>query len=429
MKFKTCLIPVNGYDMAGLGVWLEQMAARGFQYVDTFGPFAKFRYAACENVRLHLEPAQKGTPREEKDISELYSDVGWTYWGSFKSVFYIFATEEAGADSHTEPEVLEYALGQLCRQLWLRCVVGAAVFAGLLWWVWKEFSGFFGSFEFRYAPLYALMTTGKPYWMLPFLPALLLLVISMFHGVSKLYRVIFLLHSGGEETDPPLIRGGGWLAAAWLCLLLVPVFWGVQLRYVDSVPLEELNAGAGYVRLEELETEKGFSVSGALARDRAVRSKQLFIPVQYNSQEWGGYHVTTHSERLENGLTVVTHSPRQYYLTTRLLRCRTEGIAKLAFESQDYWSYFQNGTTVSYPGFDELIVHLERGGGTLDVTGELSLNIAGTDIPLDLTVREMNRWNLYGRAGKTVLFVEYRGSGDIREFLPRFAEMMQSLGA
>jgi len=428
MKLKTCLIPVNGYDMEGLALWLEQMAKRKLQYVDTVGPFAQFRRAECETVRLHLEPVQKGTPQEEKTISEFYSDVGWTYWGSFKGVFYVFATQEENAVSHTQPEVLEYALRQQCRQLYLRCILAAAAFAGLLWWIGQEFAGFFGSFEFRYAPLYSLVTTGKPYWMLPLLPALFLLAVSMARGIGKVYRAIFLLHSGGTETETPRLRGGGWLKAAWLCLLLVPLFWGFQLRYEDSVSLEELNASAGYVRLEELETAAGFSVSDALARDRAVKSRQLLVPTQWYSQEWGGYNVTTRSETLENGVTVVTHSPQQYYLTTRLLRCRTAGIAGVIFRAQDHWSYFQSGTTLSYPGFDELIVNLERGDETVNVTGELSLSIGGAEIPVDLTVRDMNRWNLYGRAGKTVLFVEYRGSGDLREFLPRFAEMVRTLG-
>jgi len=60
----------------------------------------------------------------------------------------------------------------------------------------------------------------------------------------------------------------------------------------------------------------------------------------------------------------------------------------------------------------------------------LSLRVEGseTDIPVDLSIKDMNRWNLYGRTGEKVLFVEYRGSGDLRDFLPDFAEMMKKLG-
>lgn len=430
MSLTTKLIPVNGYDMTGLRVWLEQMAEQGLQYVYAIGPIAQFRRTDRKAIKIHLEPARKGTEKEQRDVSELYAEAGWTCWGSFKSTFYVFATEEQEAVSHTQPEVLEYALRKLCRQLYVRCSVALIAFVGLTWWLWKEFADVFLGLEFRSSPLYILMTTGKPYWLLPLLPALFLLVCSMMRGIPNVYRAIFLLHSGERETDATVLRGGGWLKAACLCLVLVPLFWGFQVRYEGSAELDELNRSASYVRLEELETGAGFSASDFINRNFAGIRSHILIPVQYNSHEWGGYYVTEYTEKLESGVVVTTYSSQPYYLKTHFLRCRTRSLAERIFWEQDHWFYFQNGTQMSYPGFDELIVNLERSGENIGLDSGVSLRVEGseTNIPIDLTVKDLNRWNLYGRAGEKVLFVEYRGSGDLRDFLPRFAEMMELLG-
>jgi len=431
MSLTTKLVPVNGYDMVGLKTWLEQMAEQGLQYVYALGPIAQFRKTECKAVKLHLEPAREGTEKEQRDVADLYAGAGWTCWGNFKYTFYVFATEEPEAVSHTEPEVLEYALRKLCRKLYVRCAVALTALAVLSWWLWKEFADFFFlNFEFRSAPLYTLMTTGKPYWVLPLLPALLLLVLSMMRGIPNVYRAIFLLHSGERETTASVLRGGGWLKAACLCLVMVPLFWGFQVRYEGSVGLDELNGSASYVRLEELETAPGFSASDFMNRNYAGIRSHILIPVQYDSHEWGGYHVTEHTEKLENGVTVTTYSSQPYYLKTHFLQCRTQGLAERIFRGQDHWFYFRNGTQMNYPGFDELIVNLERSGENIPLGGSLSLRVEGseTDIPVDLSIKDMNRWNLYGRTGEKVLFVEYRGSGDLRDFLPDFAEMMKKLG-
>jgi len=428
MSLTTKLIPVNGYDMSSLREWMQDMAAKGHQYAYAVGPFIQFRNCEKKDVQIHLEPVRKGTEREENDLSELYSRADWEYWGKFKDIFYVYAAEETQALSHTEPEVLEYALERLCRRLRWRCVGIAAALLCVGWYVWELFGDFFLSFDFRCAPFYTILTSSKPYWMLPLVPALALLLIAMVRGLPKLYGLIYALHSG-ENSELPRIRGGGWLKAAWLCLLLVPLFWGFQLRYEGSVELDELNKMASYVRLEELETAPGFSVSDSVNRSLAGRRSHILIPSQYNSHEWGGYHVTEQTQTLENGITMTTYSSQPYYLKTQFLHCRTEGIAQTVFREQDHWFYFQNGTQMNYPGFDELIMNLERSGENIDLDGELSLRVgeSETNLPLELNWKDMNCWNLYGRAGENVLFVEYRGSGDLREFLPRFAEMIELL--
>jgi len=429
MRLTTKLIPVNGYDMAALRIWLQDMAARGLQYAYAVGPFIQFRSGRARDIQIHLEPVRKGTQREETDLSELYTQADWEYWGKFKELYYVYAAEGTQSIGHTEPEVLEYALERLSRRLRWRCVGIAAALLGSGWYVWDQFGDFFFGFDFRYAPVYSILTSAQPYWMLPLIPALTLLLISMMRGLAKLYGLIYALHSG-EKSETPRIRGGGWLKGVWLCLLLIPLFWTFQVRYEGSVPLDELKEHSGYVRLKELETAPGFSCSSVVSRDLAGQRRQLLIPLQYDSQEWGGYNVTKQTHTMKNGVTMTTYSPQQYYLKTQFLQCRTEGIARTVFREQEHWAYFKDGTRVTHPGFDELIVNLERGGETLEFEGDLSLRVGDSevDIPMDLSPNDMNRWNLYGRAGENVLFVEYRGSGDLREYLPDFAEMIQKLG-
>lgn len=427
MKLKTCLIPVNGYDLRGLSAWLERQAGEGLRYVFAVGPFAQFRREEPRQVQVHLEPAHRGEVEEQRELAGLYEEQGWEFWGDFKGGYYVFAADGARAEAHTQTEIEEYALKRLSGRLKWKIFGVALALAFWGWMVWQRFEGLLNSFELRFAPVYTLLTFDGPWWMLPVLAALGLGLLSMVWGLTPLYRMIFALHSGEEDQEPPRRRGGGWLKAAWLCLALVPVFWACQTRYEGSTPVGELREPYGYVCLEELEQLPGFTASDFMFQDLAGQRRSTFIPNRWYSREWGGYDNSTTTTLLENGNTVTTYAPKRYYLATEFLGCRSEGLAKRIFEEQGHWVYFRDGQRLDYPGFDELVVNLERGGETIPLEGELTLRVDGERVPLELKPIDLNRWNLYGRSGSRVLLVEYRGSGDLREFLPRFAEMIERL--
>ena len=62
---KTCLTPVNGYDIPALERWLEEKAARGLLFSMTLGPLTCFEEGEAAQVRVHLEPAREKTEEED----------------------------------------------------------------------------------------------------------------------------------------------------------------------------------------------------------------------------------------------------------------------------------------------------------------------------------------------------------------------------
>lgn len=404
-SFYICFIPVNSLDLPGLEQWLEQMAAKGLRFSFTCGPLAFFDRVEPASLLLHLEPARKAANSEDKDLSELYAAQGWSYIGVFRNTFYIYSTDDPQAQAHTDPEIQSYSIAWLTRRIRFQLWGLTALLFFLCYLIYDRFSSIW-FWDLRLFPLDTLMTRVLPLWLLPLPFALILLMLSKFLALRPLYRVGNSL----DRARPNKLKGGGWLKGFFLTLLLVPLFFAFQVRYEKPIPLDEFSS-QGYVRLAELETAPSFRTQRE-ARDNVYYHRQLLIPRQYNSSEWGRYlgedligsdsHGSIHVES-DTG-TTFSSSWTPYYLNIQYRHCLTRGIADAMMEEQSGWHYFAYGTETVYPGFDRLILFHEEEGS------------------LGLT-----RWFLYGQRGQDLLLVDYRGRGDFEAFLPRFAQMIRSL--
>ena len=123
--------PVSGYDLPGLERWLGRLAARGLRFSMTAGVFTLFERTQPRQVVIHLECARVKTDREDEELSALYREAGWEYWGIFRKNFHVFSAPVQGdAPAHTDPEVLGYAIGRFLRQKLLGGLGRAALAAG-----------------------------------------------------------------------------------------------------------------------------------------------------------------------------------------------------------------------------------------------------------------------------------------------------------
>lgn len=404
----VCFAPVNVYNIPGLESWLEQMAAKGWRFAFTWGPLVWFEKTAPVQLHIHLEPVRRPTNEEDKDLSALYAAQGWDYVGLFRGTFYLYSTTDPKAQAHTDPELQSYSIARLTRRIRLQLWGLTALLFFLCWLIQDRFSGW--SWDLRNFPLHTLTTYYKPLWMLPLLPALILLMLSKFLSLGPLYRIGHALDRGEPMARPKKLKGGGWLKASCFTLLLVIPFFAFQVRYTDSIPLEDFS-GQGYVRLEELETAPGFRVQREFHENVGYR-RQLLVPRQYNSSEWGRYlgenlsgldqfDVSVESE---NGVSS-SFETLYYYLDIQYLHCLTQGVADAMMTEQSGWYGFAHGTEMSYPGFDRLVLFREENADLMGLT----------------------RWQLYGQRGRDLLLVDYRGRGDFEAFLPHFAQMISSL--
>lgn len=402
-----CFVPVNSLDLPGLEQWLEQMAAKGLRFSFSCGPLAFFDRVEPAPLRLHLEPARKAANAEDQDLSELYAAQGWSYVGEFRNTFYIYSSGDPQAQAHTDPEIQSYSIARLTRRIRLQLCGLTALLFFLCYLIYDRFSSIL-FWDLRLFPLDTLTTRELPLWLLPLLPALILLMLSKFLALGPLYRIGHALDRGEPMARPQKLRGGGWLKAAFLTLLLVIPFFAFQVRYEDSIPLDEFS-GQGYVRLAELETAPGFRTQEEFWENVGYY-RQFLVPRQYGSTEWGRYLGENlagldpvEDIRVESGAgTAFSSEWNHYYLNIRYLHCLTRGIADAMMEEQSGWYGFANGAETEYPGFDRLILCREEEMG-------------------------LTRWYLYGQRGQDLLLADYRGRGDFKAFLPRFAQMIDSL--
>lgn len=241
--------PVSGYDLPGLELWLAQMAARGLRFFMTAGPFTVFERTEAQLVTIHLECAREKTDQEDEELSALYREAGWSYWGNFRKNFYIFAAPaETDSPAHTDSEVFNYAIRRFFRQKLLGGL-GLAVVNFLL--LMFYYPGSFRISQLRYFPVENLGSV------LPFffsLAGLVLADLAYLHGLGVLLRFSHHLKRDLPLTPVPGSRLSG-TAVVLSTLLFGIVFVNFCTQTWDYtspwIPLDKTRT----ITLQEIEGE------------------------------------------------------------------------------------------------------------------------------------------------------------------------------
>lgn len=427
-KLKSLPSPVNGYDVSALTCWLEEQALRGLRFSFSLGMLTQFEQISPTRLRCHLEPVQKGTDQEERELKELFEQEGWQFLGKFRGAFYVFSSEDPQFQAHSDPDTYSRALDALARTVRWK-IAGALLLLALLGYLIREdFSYLSPRFDLFPSPLFTLTTHSLSFWMLPLFAAGVFLIISLLRGLSALSALSFRIREDRPAPSDAKLRGGLWLKLCWLCLALIPVFWAFQTHGNDPVPLEQFAQTTGYVLLQDIESSPGFSKGGTINGYDYVRSsKHLLIPQKYYSREYGDYNIRKETTKLENGTTITSYSNFRYYLETHFLRCLTKGIADTLLNEQRHWAYFSQGTEVDHPDFDRLILYKEQKGTAIPFDISISVDGHMVENTAQPEPGELTRWYVYAQKGSSLLFVDYRGGEDLTEFLPRFARMLETL--
>ena len=382
--------PVNGYDIPGLEGWLEKQAAKGLMFAMTMGPLVLFERQEPAALRFHLEPAPSKPDWTDPELNALYEQAGWRYLDRFRSSFAVFVTEDPEAQTHTDPETWDYVLK---RFFWRKLLggIGLAILNyALLTFFW---SSWFDPFYLRYLWAQAL-ALGLVRGLLTVL-GLVLADIAYLHGLTVLWRLHQLVKHDMPMTSTLGSRVSGTLSALSsvpLFLLAVEFLFLVATHGYFPYDLADSN----FVTLTEIEGP-GFQISQKWPdyMDFISYGYTPLTPKGWFFQQSGASHWN------EDG----TENRSVPHLEIQITRYLLPAVAeRRVFEWESYGGQDNYQTLEPVCGFDEISIN--RFLSPQEV-------LPGTYLIL--------------RRGGTVLRVEYRGEQDITQFLPRFAEMIDSL--
>ena len=387
-KIVCRVTPVNGYDIPGLERWLEKQAAKGLIFAMTVGVFTLFERKAPVSLRFHLEPAPDKPDRTDPELNALYEEAGWQYLGLFRSSFAVFSTENREAQAHTDPEIWSYALKRFFRRKLLGGVGLAILNFVLLSFFW---SSRFDLFELRYFWAEALAAGFVP-WALAAL-GLALADLAYLHGLFVLWR----LHRRTKRDLPMTPAPGSRLSGVLAALSAIPLFLvAVELIFLFAThgyfPYDL--ADSNFVTLTEIEGED-FRLTGDRMHNMDYISHEdtPLTPENWFFQQWGTSRVFSEGGSLDD----IPHL--EINITRYLLPAAAE---------RRVWEWESWGR-----------------GGYRDLESAYDLDQIRfcEDEYLDGT----RTYYLILHRGGAVLRVEYQGEQDITRFLPRFAEMIDSL--
>ena len=380
--------PVSGYDIPGLERWLQRMAARGMQFSMTLGPFTLFLPAEPTSLRIHLEPARTKIAEDDPEIIGLYESAGWTHLGDFRKNFYVFATPEPDAQAHTDPQVLSYALRRFFRQK----LLGGAGLALLNFLI----------LSFFYSSRFTDPTYLRFYWaellagdLLPWLLALQgmgLTDLSYLLGLFSLWKFRRQIRHDLPITTPPASRLAGVLSAlAVLPLVLVAAEF--TFRYFTHGYFPYDLAGSGFVTMAEIEGPE-FRPTGdtMYIMDYISHGDSPLTPENWYYQQWESNRV------FGSGGSLADIPHLEINITRYLLPAVAE---RRAWEWRSWGGHEDYQALEPAHGLEEIWYYQNE--------------------------RNPGFCYLILRKGGLVMRVEYEGSKDLTQFLPRFAQMLDTL--
>ncbi|MGN0136725.1 DUF2812 domain-containing protein [Anaerotignum sp.] len=388
--------PFGGFDIPGLESWLESMAAKGLRFSMTTGPLCCFEKTDPETVRIHLEPIQ-GAANDNPELNELYENAGWHYWGIFRGSFYVFASSNPEAESHTDAETLSYALSKFFKGKLISGVLLVLANILLLGLYHNGAPWEISMTRLQYYPVETLSNGSTIPFMLSLL-GLLLIDISYLIGLFHLLQYRKAIKSGSKVRGH---KGTGWLLIVGL-LILLPVFINsVQLFMGRDYSPYDLK-DSGFVTLTDIEGED-FRLTGdrMFNMDYISHGGTLLDPEYWYFQQYG-------TVRHDQSINDVPH------LEISITRYPLEILAELRTEE---WSRQKFNGSGDYEQFDVLdeCLYAKREGRThvSEITGETRVFLPGGILVL--------------RRGNTVLFADYYGEQDLSTYFEQFAKMMIGL--
>ena len=388
--------PFGGFDIPGLESWLAAMAEKGLRFSMTTGPLCHFEKTDPKTVRIHLEPIQ-GAPNDDPELTELYENAGWHYWGIFRGNFYVFASSDPQAESHTDTETLIYALTKFLKG---KLIAGALLVLANILLLGLYHNGVpweISMIQLRYYPVQTLSNGSTIPFMLSLL-GLLLIDISYLIGLFHLFQYRKAIKSESEAKEH---RGLGWMLAVGL-LILLPVFINSAQLFMglDYSPYDLDDSG--FVTMTDIEGED-FRLHGDhfYNMDYISHGGTLLNPESWYFQQYGSF---TESQSPND-------VPR---LEIKITRYPLESLAK---QRSEEWSRQKFNGSGDYEKFDVLdeCLYAKREGRThvSEITGETRVFLPGGILVL--------------RRGNTVLFADYYGKQDLSNHIEQFARMMANL--
>jgi hypothetical protein len=383
MSKKSCwkLMQVNGYDISAIEHCLERMAAEGLLFSMTIGPLTLFCREEPKVLQFHLEPIL-GRAEEDAELNALYEDAGWRYLGMFRNNYFVFATESLEAEAHTDSEALDYVLKRFFKQKLLGGL-GLLTFNVFLLALYS--GGWPGSIGWTHLRYFPVETIGK-YPVLPLLLSMLGLVLLDF---SYLLGLVCLRRCRAGKSAGRLSRSG-WLLAAGIAILIPVALNTVQVFSGMGDDATDVSA-SNFVTLSEIEGPE-FRLTGDNMNNMNYISHAgtLLDPESWYFRQYGAY------SHFDGGIDMndVPHlilSINRYPMDT-LAQKRVQEWCNYRILDADYQALPLTG------GLDEAYL--------LQGDGESYLVL---------------------RQGGIVLRADYQGDQDLKEFLQRFAQMLQDL--
>ena len=130
-------LPYPLWDMAGIELWLNRLAAEGYELEKWSGSFwGKVRFREdpkAGHARYRLDPIGKGT-EELRERAANYRELGWRFVEQIGSLYAVYRCDDPSApDLYTDPESLGYAMKRLIRRKWLSFPLLLLLAAIYLW--------------------------------------------------------------------------------------------------------------------------------------------------------------------------------------------------------------------------------------------------------------------------------------------------------
>ena len=367
---------------------LQRMAARGMQFSMTLGPFTLFLPAEPTSLRIHLEPARTKIAEDDPEIIGLYESAGWTHLGDFRKNFYVFATPEPDAQAHTDPQVLSYALRRFFRQK----LLGGAGLALLNFLI----------LSFFYSSRFTDPTYLRFYWaellagdLLPWLLALLgmgLTDLSYLLGLFSLWKFRRQIRHDLPITTPPASRLAGVLSALAVLPLVLVAAEFTFLYFTHGYFPYDL-AGSGFVTMAEIEGPEFRPTGDTMYNmDYISHGDSPLTPESWYYQQWESNRV------FGSGGSLADIPHLEINITRYLLPAVAE---RRAWEWRSWGGHEDYQALEPAHGLEEIWYYQNE--------------------------RNPGFCYLILRKGGLVMRVEYEGSKDLTQFLPRFAQMLDTL--
>ena len=133
---KKFWLPYSLWDIQGIELWLNEMAAKGYELkrFSRFWSIGRVEFQPSEEAkhcRYRLEPIGKGT-KELRERAANYRELGWRFVEQIGKLYAVYRCDDPEApELYTDPESLGWAMKKLIRRQWL-AAAAVLLWAGLL---------------------------------------------------------------------------------------------------------------------------------------------------------------------------------------------------------------------------------------------------------------------------------------------------------